>query len=95
MIWRTINEVHDILLLSMYLCAIFVYDVSEVLLHISVHLWDHMLFGINSMEASRMDPQHKIALEVSYRTFEDAGLTLSDVSGSQTAVYLGDVIDNV
>ena len=71
------------------------YHVSEVLLHISVHLWDHKLFGINSMEASRMDPQHKIALQVSYRTFEDAGLTLSDVSGSQTAVYLGDVIDNV
>ena len=38
-----------------------------------------------------MDPQHKIALEVSYRALEDAGMTLDDVRSSDTAVYMGEI----
>ena len=56
----------------------------------SVEHWDHQLFGVNECEASRMDPQHKLALEVSYRTLEDAGLTLADVRHTDTAVYMGE-----
>ena len=42
-----------------------------------------------------MDPQHKIALEVSYRALEDAGLTLDDVTSSNTAVYMGELPEDV
>ena len=61
----------------------------------SIEKFDHEFFNINELEAKRMDPQHKIALEVSYRALEDAGLTLDDVTSSNTAVYMGEVPEDV
>jgi acyl transferase domain-containing protein len=36
-----------------------------------------------------MDPQHRMLLEVCYEASESAGITLSDLSGSDTAVFVG------
>jgi len=41
------------------------------------------------MEATSMDPQQRKLLEVVYECFESAGKTLEDVSGSETACYVG------
>ena len=36
-----------------------------------------------------MDPQHRRMLEVAYHALEDAGISISDCSGSDTSVYTG------
>lgn len=46
-------------------------------------------FGISPLEATSMDPQQRKLLEVVYECFESAGKTLDDVSGSETACYVG------
>ena len=48
-----------------------------------------MLFDINKYEAEGIDPQHKLALDVTFRAFENAGLTEDKTKGSKTAVYIG------
>ncbi|CAO1604862.1 hypothetical protein XANCAGTX0491_008403 [Xanthoria calcicola] len=51
--------------------------------------FDHGFFGISPTEATAMDPQHRILLEVAYETFESAGYSLDALSESKTAVYSG------
>ena len=36
-----------------------------------------------------MDPQHRMMIEVAYQGLESAGLSLQDVSGSRTGVFIG------
>ncbi|KAL7931844.1 polyketide synthase [Trichoderma chlorosporum] len=54
-----------------------------------VRKFDASFFGINNLEASYMDPQQRKLLEVVYECFEDACLSMEDVSGSNTAVFVG------
>ncbi len=51
--------------------------------------FDASFFGISPLEASRMDPQQRMALELSYAAIEDAGLTFKDLDGSRTSVFIG------
>ena len=51
--------------------------------------FDAPFFGISPLEATRMDPQQRMALELSYAAIEDAGLTFKDLNGSRTSVYVG------
>ena len=51
--------------------------------------FDPSFFGIHPLEAASMDPQQRKLLEVVHETFESAGTTLNQVSGSQTACYIG------
>ncbi len=55
----------------------------------SIDKFDAGFFGISPLEAQRMDPQQRMLLEVSYETVEDAGISLNDLDGSKTAVYIG------
>jgi emericellamide synthase (highly reducing iterative type I polyketide synthase) len=50
-------------------------------------LFDNGFFGISNIEAKAMDPQHRMMLEVAYETFEDAGMNMEALKGSNTAVY--------
>ncbi|XP_020656818.3 phthioceranic/hydroxyphthioceranic acid synthase [Pogona vitticeps] len=51
--------------------------------------FDNKLFGINNEEAEHMDPQQKLLLECTYRALEDAGLTIENISGTRTGVFVG------
>ncbi|XDG05889.1 hypothetical protein ABKA04_005504 [Annulohypoxylon sp. FPYF3050] len=52
-------------------------------------VFDAGFFGIGAVEASSMDPLHRISLEESFRAFENAGLSLQDVAGTKTCVFSG------
>ncbi|XP_060104321.1 uncharacterized protein LOC132578381 [Heteronotia binoei] len=53
------------------------------------NVFDNLLFGINGMEAGRMDPQQKLLLECTYRALEDAGVTRENISNTKTGVFVG------
>lgn len=51
--------------------------------------FDAQFFNIGAAEAEAMDPQHRLLLEVVYEAMEAGGYTLSQLQGSDTAVYVG------
>ncbi|UKZ82915.1 Type I Iterative PKS [Trichoderma virens FT-333] len=51
--------------------------------------FDAPFFSITASEAAAMDPMQRLGLEVAYETFENAGITMKQLSGSRTAVYSG------
>ncbi|CAM5711162.1 Type I polyketide synthase OS=Streptomyces fumanus OX=67302 GN=wcbR PE=4 SV=1 [Streptomyces fumanus] len=51
--------------------------------------FDAEYFGITPKEASRMDPQHRILLELAVEALDDAALPARALAGSDTAVYVG------
>jgi acyl transferase domain-containing protein len=51
--------------------------------------FDARFFGIATSEARAMDPQHRLALEVTWEALEDAGLPPDRLTGVRTGVYLG------
>lgn len=55
----------------------------------NIDMFDAGFFGISPLEASRMDVQQRMLLQVTYEAFEDAGLDLKNVSGSKTACFIG------
>ena len=53
-----------------------------------VSLFDPWFFGISSAEAQALDPQQRLQLETAFEALENAGITVNDVKGSDTAVYM-------
>ncbi|KAI1749216.1 PKS-NRPS hybrid [Xylaria castorea] len=51
--------------------------------------FDAHFFGINSVEAQSVDPQQRLLLETVYESIEAAGLSMKEMQGSDTAVYVG------
>ena len=51
--------------------------------------FDNEFFGILNQEATYMDPQQRKLLEVVFECFETAGVTLDQISGSDTGCYVG------
>ncbi|KAE8554287.1 hypothetical protein TMatcc_006203 [Talaromyces marneffei ATCC 18224] len=51
--------------------------------------FDAAFFNISQNEASSMDPQQRLTLEVSYEAFENAGVPIDKLSNSQTGCYMG------
>lgn len=54
-----------------------------------IELFDARFFGIQNREAKRMDPAHRILMELSWEVFEDAGVLPSSVSSKQIGVFVG------
>jgi acyl transferase domain-containing protein len=51
--------------------------------------FDAAFFTISQSEAMAMDPQQRFMLEVAYEAFENAGLSIEKVAGTQTSCYVG------
>lgn len=56
-----------------------------------ISCFDYGFFGISAREARRMDPMHRIAIEIAHEAVECAGYSTSDFSVGQTAVYMGSI----
>ena len=54
--------------------------------------FDADFFNISYREAACMDPQQKIALELAWNCFEDAGITISTLQDRNVGVYVADFI---
>jgi acyl transferase domain-containing protein len=55
--------------------------------------FDADFFGISPREAIRVDPQHRVLLEVGWEALEDAGIVPGDIAQTKAGVYIG-VIGN-
>ncbi|KAL2756326.1 hypothetical protein ACRALDRAFT_1033186 [Sodiomyces alcalophilus JCM 7366] len=56
--------------------------------------FDHGFFNLNPKEAESMDPQQRLLLETVYEGIEDAGYAMSDLRGSSTGVFVGQMTDD-
>ena len=54
-----------------------------------VAAFDANFFSISQNEAMAMDPQQRLMLEVAYEAFENAGLPLEAIAGTDTSCYIG------
>ena len=55
----------------------------------SVDRFDAHFFGISPREAQRMDPQHRLLLEVAWEALEHAGVNADRLAQTHTGVYVG------
>lgn len=55
---------------------------------------DNEFFKISAREAESMDPQQRITLEIVYEAIECAGYSLSQLKGSSTGVFVGQMSDD-
>lgn len=53
-----------------------------------ISAFDAPFFNISSSEAEALDPQQRLALETTYEALENAGVPVSKIRGSQTAVFV-------
>lgn len=51
--------------------------------------WDARFFGVSQPEARRMDPQHRLIMEVAWRAVEDAGVGLDALRDASAGLFIG------
>ena len=55
----------------------------------SIEAFDNTFFSIPPNEAAAMDVQQRLLLELTYEAFENGGIALENVRGTDTAVFIG------
>lgn len=58
-----------------------------------VDKFDQSFFDISPLELENIDPQQRIILELTHEAFENAGIDVLSLTGSNTSVFMG--LDNV
>lgn len=58
-------------------------------LQVPVDAFDAGFFNITPKEASALDPQQRLVLELTYEAFENGGIDITKYQGTNTGVYLG------
>jgi 3-oxoacyl-(acyl-carrier-protein) synthase/acyl carrier protein len=53
--------------------------------------FDYRFFNLSLAEAQSMDPNQRLLLEVVHEMFDNAGYSIDDFDGTQTAVFAGDI----
>ena len=54
-----------------------------------IEYFDPQVFGISAVEAELMDPQHRIFMEVVWKSIEDSGHCPGDLAGTKTGLFVG------
>lgn len=60
----------------------------------NIRHFDPHFFRISHLEAESMDPQQRLLLECVYEAMESSGLTLEELRGSDTGVFVGQMFDD-
>lgn len=55
----------------------------------NLNVFDNQFFSVHGKQAEKMDPQLRLLLEISYEALVDAGISLNELKGSKTGVYIG------
>ncbi len=55
---------------------------------------DARFFNIPLSEAEAIDPQQRLLMEAVFESLDSAGLAMEDLSGSNTAAYVGVMCDD-
>ncbi|KAL8738590.1 MAG: hypothetical protein Q9181_000641 [Wetmoreana brouardii] len=59
-----------------------------------VYAFDANFFDISRKEAKAMDPSQRLMLEVAYEAFENSGISLDDIAGTNTSCYVGQFVSD-
>ncbi|OAB26486.1 hypothetical protein PMSD_25195 [Paenibacillus macquariensis subsp. defensor] len=60
-----------------------------------VDTFDAAFFNISPQEAERMDPSQRLFLQTAYSAFEDSGMDINAIKGSDTGVFVGHETNNI
>jgi 3-oxoacyl-(acyl-carrier-protein) synthase/acyl carrier protein len=60
----------------------------------NIDKFDHKFFNISKAEAENMDPHQRLLLEVVHEAIESAGYNIDFLNGSETAVFIGDTVQD-
>lgn len=62
---------------------------NAYLLTENIRHFDAQFFNLKGVEANAIDPQHRVLLETVFEGVDSAGLTIEELKGSDTGVYVG------
>jgi fatty acid synthase len=55
----------------------------------SIEKFDSKFFKLNKLHVEGIDPQIRLLMEVTYEAIADSGLSMAELKGSRTGVYIG------